>query len=494
MLFDWRIRPFVITIILGFPTIASAAPTVEVEESRQNRDRYEVFAATAGINPLRPAKPLIRRLSRQPLNDKISIFSVPLILSQDEYAEMRAGARQRARALIDFFVETVFGDARFWQTLPGAVRSAILQGIEFDNLDQLRTLWRNKTKKDVHFFYGPDLIRGPLLYEDNIGPLGGLADNAAIHQAYLENLQRQYPELAVQISTTLSERYQKVDSFGEILRFFLSAIHITESPKAIYVRDTTEPITEISENARRQNDLEFLRKEHEASSLGLRIEPPTVFETGVPEAQAFIQFHVADQEAYRQLFASSPAAFLNGPGTEMLGNKLLLPYVDHMIETYLHEKPILRIPPTEIFTIEILPQAPWYRLVPLHPEAKIPGAAELANYVYKAVFADGGDGVQVLGRDRNGPDRIFTFMALEGFDQDPFILQEFAAASTLRGYKVDVRPLVLIAAGEVAYVSPTPWGRASKLRFGISNVSAGGNEAVVLVEKCVESLTRLPVR
>ena len=166
------------------------------------------------------------------------------------------------------------------------------------------------------------------------------------------------------------------------------------------------------------------------------------------------------------------------PGLDFHADKALYPYVEKMIEFYLHEKPILHNIRTGSFE-KINPKTGAHEI----DSAQLARVREnQKHFVIKAVDGRGGDGIAVGAKVSS---QEFN-RALERVKQTPwrYQWQEYIPLSVLEGNIVDIRFHSQVGPSGV-YVSPTPWGRAlPENGNGKVNVSGDGSEMAVMTVGC----------
>lgn len=178
-------------------------------------------------------------------------------------------------------------------------------------------------------------------------------------------------------------------------------------------------------------------------------------------------------------------AFLDGkvglnysPGTEFIEDKEFYMYVDRLIEFYLNEKPILQNLKTESFrSFELNGTSK------LNEKLLISTINNIEKYVFKGVDGLGGNMVWIGPKMKK--EDIPALVERIKKQYSKMIVQEYHHPSVLDGRIVDMRDYALVGenVGDV-FVSPVIWGRDTPVSGdGKVNISANGNETVIVVEK-----------
>ena len=330
------------------------------------RPAYARIARTLGHDPLAPPARVAQRLAARPLGDDTRIVPVPFALDDTEYLRViRPGVAQRARTLQRFFGDVVLSDVRGPSQKAGLTASMLdeILASEGTSLEQLRRLWRGQTTDAIRFVYGADLVRDPhgrwLVLEDNVGCVGGAADSFCVADAFWA------------ANGIRMERDHESDLLAA-LRRWLSLLRLRPGDDGVMA------LVEDEEAALRSR--EDARRAVVARALGVEVA------TG-----AYLQFprrlravfnlgaHGAGTRALlAERFRETRVPLLNAPGTGVLGNKALLPFVDELIRWYCGEDPLL----VSASTVAVRPGA-----VLENP----------ADWVVKPATGCGGSGVVFLG-------------------------------------------------------------------------------------------------
>lgn len=403
------------------------------------RPGYAELRRRLGFDVLRPALATVQRLRDRPLGDDARILPIPWALDGMEYSSViAAGTSQRARALQTFFADLVLGPQAFLSddTSLTADRLDVILESEGTSLGRLRSLWEGHTREDVRFVYGPDLVRGPdgrwLVIEDNVGCIGGSADSHFVWNAYLD---------AAGVPATLFPRSEP--DLAVAIRMWMRGIGCTVGDDAFTAvlgcdagGDDLRSVL-ILENARRQLVLDALGIEV-AGSCQLGDDR---------RVQAIVNFHALSamiDDAFHQRIA-----LFNAPGTSVLGNKALLPYVDEMIRFYCREEPIIESPPTHLLDNGQFPAQP-------------------DHWVVKSTA--GCQGTEVFELRRQPPPRLDEIRSLvrESWPKVTFVAQSHVEPSHLSTggpgawdtLLVELRPVTYVVGWSEAFVSREPLGKA----------------------------------
>lgn len=403
------------------------------------RRGYAELQRRLGFDVLRPSLATAQRLRERPLGDDARILPIPWVLDGTEYSSViAAGTAQRARALQAFFADLVLGPQRFLRldTSLTAERLDLILEAEGTSLTRLRSLWAGHTGDEVRFVYGPDLVRGPdsrwLVIEDNVGCIGGSADSHFVWDAYLDaagvptsSFPRSEPDLAVAIRMWIRGIGRTVGDSA------LAAVLGCEAGG-----DDLRSVL-ILENARRQRVLDALGIDV-AGSCQLGDDR---------RVQAIVNFHALSEpidDAFRRRMP-----LFNAPGTGVLGNKALLPYVAEMIRFYCGEEPIIGSPPTHLLDKGQLP-------------------AEPDQWVVKSTA--GCQGTEVFELRKQPPARLDDIRSLvrESWPKMTFVAQSHVEPSHLstsgpgawETHLVELRPVTYVVGRSEAFVSRVPLGKA----------------------------------
>lgn len=486
--------------VLGALTCSNLAAAVPYNEALQPdgepRPAYRAFFQKYSREPLLPTQGMINKLTQSPLGDKIQILPVPLVLDESEYAVISRGVRQRAQALRSLFLDAVFSasdEEIKSRRLPIPIETlrAIIQDEGFD-LDFLRNLWSGRSERSIQFEYGPDLVRNPsghwVVLEDNIGHIGGPADLTPAYLAYLN-------------AAGIAE--SETDQFEIMIQKFLQHNYI-EQPReqAVAILDGGESGRDCDQQ---ECDLEDERMRETLKRLGIPILSTTdlkqSFFEKLREGRIKVVINLYNPKDWNERHMLAEASksglvFYSAFGTEWLGNKSLLPYVDHLVRHYLNEAPVLETQPSRKVTVDQSFEMKTF-------------LDRNRNAVLKKASSSQGRHVLLMNRlsdpSKNANLRhletLKSWKLMTGETTSLYVVQDYVNPSFLpsnpsltswANFLVDLRPISLVLGNRVHTVS-RPWGRAiSNLSDGISNVSRGAFELPIFVMNCQKILGNLP--
>jgi uncharacterized circularly permuted ATP-grasp superfamily protein len=435
------------------------------QDSGDLRPAYSALAQRTGRDPLRPTPAAAESLRRRPLGDDVRILPVPLVLEDDEYRALVAGLAQRALALQDLFVDLVLGDQRVCTAGLGVDEALIVSIVaaEATSLPRLRDLWRRRDRDAVAFVYGPDLVREPggrwTVIEDNVGCLGGSADSSAVVDCYadvtgIRPARKVPPDLPAAVARWFGRRGSGADLVVTVL-----GCDGPDGPGAV----------RVEENARRAGQLE---------RRAIPVCTEAEFErctSGTPvwarAAVANLDGRVREGSALHRAF-SRGAALLNAPGTGLLGNKALLPFLDDLVRYYRGEEPLVPAPTTRLLT-DGLPE---------------PGD----GWVVKS--AAGHSGTEVFFLDGAHPRRLRQAQDMVRSRAGGAVAQRYVEPSRLTpggggswdAWLVEIRPMIYVLGDGDLMAGATPAARLVSVydHRRLNNLSQGACYAPVLRETC----------
>lgn len=420
------------------------------------RPAFASLQRRLGLDLLRPTAAQAACLRDHPLGDDIRILPVPWALDDSAYASViQAGITQRARALQMFFADMVLGRQRFLESHTSLTPQLLAQilGTEMMSLARLREVWKGHSLDEICFTYGPDLVRGPdgswLVIEDNVGCVGGLADNAFVWNAYLGAVGR------ADASTTAADLHVALARWAELTdRDIVVGLSGCDS----YGDDLGT--MQLSEHTRRRTIL---------ASSGIQLVDADDLEGLLASRPrvAIANFSVDSSPAEFDLIVTAfgqHVPLLNSPGTGILGNKALLPFGGDMIRFYCEEEPLIATSETYILRDGLLP-------------------AEPGEWVVKS--ASGCQGTEVFVLRWQSADRMEAIHTLVSgsWPRPGFVAQAYVEPSHLatsgpaawESYLLELRPVTYVLGWSDVYVSRQPLGKAVS-SFGIRplhNISRG---------------------
>lgn len=459
------------------------------------RPAFEEFIRHSKTHPYPVDPQVMQSLMGNPLGDSIKILPIPLVLPTSDYEILQAGAQQRVRALTAFFADVIFHGSA---TVRGhnvlsleQVQQLFLSDGPQNDFNYIRSLWSERTPADIHFIYGPDIVRNPLgqfmVIEDNIGPIGGLGDIAATHEAFSRAHNQKLslkPPLLAAIDVFLADIPQNQRK---------------DKVLVLYREDGT---------SKEESDSEITPKDHEdkriaaaLKKMGLQIWTTSSLKDSPEKRTKIVSGHFSkivnlsgpdhlglewpDQLKFDRAFKQKKFELFFSPSVEVLSSKALLPFVEEFIRIYLGEEPILKTQPTRWITDanEIM---------------------TLQNSVVKKSDGIQGSEVYILntltekGR-RNLVSNIHSWDAWDEIKRNHkvprFVLQELVETSYIPAelpdswvrFNVDFRPHVFVVRGDP--LIPAIWGRANfKFPGFLNNVSRNAMELVITTETQCERL------
>ena len=411
------------------------------DEARDARGRrrapYRRLAARLGFDPLAPGAALRARLDDRPLGDEARILPVPLALDAREHAAIRRGVRQRALALHALFGDLVAGGGR----VAGCVDAGVAERVVAAQRGELR---RAPAGDEVAFVYGPDIARGRdgawVVIEDNVGCVGGVADAYFVSRAYARAAG--LPEAGPASADLVRALARWRALLGDPLDGWLAATRGCGPGDAAVV---------VEEDRRRA---ELLRLAGARMLDGASVPSPGS-DPGPPAA-------IANFGAPPPTAGAAPR-LLNSPGTGLLGDKALLPYIDEMIRRTSGDEPLLRSAPTRVQRDGVLPEP-------------------RADWVVKTATGSGGDGVHVLGT-READDAARARIRAAG--PCGTVAQRWVDCSTLPfgPSRIELRPIAYVLGRDEVFVGEQLVGKAVPAadRRALNNVSRGARYVAVLV-------------
>jgi uncharacterized circularly permuted ATP-grasp superfamily protein len=424
------------------------------------RHPYAARARRIGSDPLSPGLAAAEQLRDRPLGDDTRILPVPLILEDDEFRfEIVPGVLQRARALQLLFADVMFEGGVVAAEL--GIQSALIENITalhgYD-LRDLRSWWRACERERIRFTYGPDLVRAPngrwTVLEDNVGCIGGTADGSVVADRYREVSSTRECRPEPDLSVALRRWLHRVGAGGRPCATAVAVLGCdgTADPWAF----------QLDENRRRRSVLRELR----LPVLGRDA-------ASVRAATAVANFDV--EPVWSRLFSGSGSHLLNAPGTDLLGNKALLPHLSAAIRFLLNEEPILATPECRELTRDAAP-------------------LDGDDWVVKSAAGRQGTEVVVLRGLSNERRRVV--LGRIGLDRPGgcAVAQRYVEPSRLNSdgpggwnsYRLEMRPIVYVLGWGDVLVADHPVGKAvsSYDDRRLNNVFQGAVYVPVLREPC----------
>lgn len=414
------------------------------DEAGGMRAPYRAFRRRTGRDPFDPSPSSVAALSRRPLGDRYSILPIPLILDDREYRETIArGVRQRALALQSLLWNIVCSRET---PLPAGIVPRILQQ-ERIGADELAGWWKDKSREDVRFTYAPDLVRNPqgswCILEDNVGCVGGIVDSRLVVERFLTDT-----------GSTVDSRITGRAGLVQAVHAFLAGVERTAASADVLAI----PGPDCDPEVRRTREI--------LGAAGLRLLNET---EAVQAPRAVVNFETTGLT--RDLFGKRGTALMTAPGIDILGNKLLLPFMDAIVSSYCGEEPVLRTAHTAL-----------YENVPADP----------SGWVLKKT--NGCQGKEVVFLDElSDADRRRIDTTVDAWGGAEWaVLQRRVSASFLpvspaaawHRFQVELRPIGFVIGDETCIVSDYVSGRAISNLSGrsLGNMSQGAHYVAVLRE------------
>jgi hypothetical protein len=445
-------------------TVVLPAYNEAAQSSGKIRRPYSAFTKNTGIKiyPIDPIR--AQHMLNQPLGDSIKILPAALVLPESDYRFLQKGAMQRSRALRAFFADVVLNRSRT------ILSSGILNEEQINSLvasaklslSYLRYLWAKRLPSEIHFVYGPDIVRDASgrfwVLEDNVGLIGGIGDIAQSHNAFFSQY-GENPNLQPPLKSALEKYLADVprERWAEDVMVIYSKKerHLNGSIQS--VDEETSRILDIIEGLG-LNIVSFQEMQYGSQPIrdmvnGKYKKVINLFPlTGLP-IDSISDFNVDTS------FRETDTKYFQGPGVDFLGSKALLPFVESFVQLYLNEKPLLSAPPTRQI---------------LFPK-DIPSPSEI-GWVVKESDGLQGKGVYILDTlDETGKELLrisVEHAAIQDFTQGHmprprFIAQRYVEASYLPAdlpnswvrFNIDYRPHVFVIGDQPE--PPVIWGRGN---------------------------------
>ena len=432
------------------------------------RPAYVALHRHTSQDLLRPSVSVAERLRERPLGDDTRILPIPVVIDDAEYRSIvQAGLIQRARTLQRLFADLVLGRQRILSEGLGLDRALMgeVLAMHGTTLDNLRNLWQAGDRERIRFVYGPDLVRRAdgrwVVLEDNVGCVGGTADSFFVADRYQAALGphagldcRPRPDLSNAVCRLLRRCERDDDRHGDAIGRAVAVLGCEA--------DAGSWGFHLDENARCRQIL---------SCVGI----PVVDRQTLTGARPGTVVNFDNDLSWSEVFSQASVAMLNAPGTGVLGNKALLPYLDDMIRFYTGEAPILPTPDTRLMADGVLPPDP-------------------ENWVVKSAAGCQGTEVVVLGWQPQDRLREVARRACSEWAGAAAVLQRYVEPSRLSpagpggwdSYRVEIRPIAYVLGWDDVYPGEQPVGKAvsSYDVRRLNNVSRGACYAPVLREPC----------
>lgn len=441
------------------------------DDSGRPRPAYVALAQRLRWDPLHPPGAVVHRLRGQPLGDDHRMLPVPLALDDAEYrSEIQAGIAQRARALQMFFADVVLDECRYLRSGTDLTRSLLdeILASERTSLSELRHWWSGHSPGDIRFVYGPDLAREPggrwVVLEDNVGCVGGCADSFYVFEAYKS-------------ATALSVGLPSCPDLSFAVSRWLESLGFTPDDPSVLALLSDGDYLDVYLPTRFEEDDRRIRL---VQQLGVQVVDDDGFEQlcrGASPPKAVVNIGVPSRRTWSLIlnvaFGRLKVPILNAPGTSVLGNKALLPFVSEMVQFYCREDAILQVPPTMLLRDGLLP-------------------IDLGSWVVKTAAGCQGSDVFILRAQ--APDSLDAIRTLirKSWPTEAAVSQRYFELSRLwifgpsgaQTYLVEVRALAYVLgwqdvfAGERSLGKLVPSGNPGSL----NNIACGGSYVPVIRE------------
>ncbi len=336
----------------------SFSPLSESHGRRGERsERYENFSKLLGFDVLNPPLRITQALADSPLGDALKIGPSPVLLDSFEARTLTEATTQYGRALHEFFKDLVLGTGRILdhrRGIPSSVLSIILSSSEFRNLESLRNVWVGRCPSDIVFSLGPDFGRaGPeALYELNVGNLGGFADVCVTSKAYFAIASGASPsdrlgnffysqDLSTSLLAALDGKFKTSRNHSDIINY---------APHRFDNR-----FSRLSARQIQTQDLESVRWSDRLHAQGVACVAPEPRKNSTPHnPKVVLNYGYSTQDSWLvEMWLKGDTKLLTPPGVvEILGNKLLLPYLESIVEFYLNEE--IKVSPPRSSVVEIV--------------------------------------------------------------------------------------------------------------------------------------------
>jgi Circularly permuted ATP-grasp type 2 len=436
------------------------------------RPPYAAMRERTGWHPMRPSARAAGRLRDRPLHDDARILPLPLVLDAREHQRLRAGVAQRARVLQHVFADLVLGDQRALRAGIGLTEGLVehMLAAECTTRDRLRRLWRRHDLEAIRFVYGPDLVREHtgrwLVLEDNVGCVGGMVDSFEVADRYrratgLTGCPTCEPDPDLVVATR-----RILDRAGERGGRVLAVSSCGDG------RGNPWAFT-LAEDSRKRRLL---------NRIGIAVLDGAGFarrwargDVGSPCTLLNSECGGSERSALAQAFADPATVLLNAPGTGVLGNKSLLPYLDELTRFYTGAQPLLATPATHVLT-----------------EGGLPATGD--GWVVKASTGRQGTEVFVLtGQTRSRREHVASLLRT-AWSSSGAVAQRYVEPSRLSpagpggwdGYRVEIRLVGYAMGWQDVHVGRQPVGKLVPVfdPWRLNNISQGACYAPVLCEPC----------
>lgn len=461
----------------------NGAYSEQFTDSGDLRSRYAAFYQKMGWTPESLNNELISTMMKEPMGDRIRLFPLPIILSEQDHDEIiRNGARERALTLQAAFSDIVLGDQNWLRSLD-AENQAIVERIFAEDgiaIDELRAIWKDKNPDEIRFVYGPDISRLPngswVVTEDNIGRIGAMGDTYDLVSRFCE-------------LSGLRLRTSPVFDLEKAIEKFVKDLgYEPEDPEVLGLISIDAPEPQLN-----PRNYENTRRLRAMQNLGIRT---THFET-ISEAdrklildgtiKVLVNFDIRawkpkKKEFFYTIFRDNSTHCFEAPGVKLMCSKRWLPFMDDMIRFFQDKEPTLPTQPTYFMNQVGIPENPKDWVV-----KEIGKCSGNGVYIFKDMTAEQ---ISATSRELSQLEKkhqeLFTspLPLIKQKLLNPSYLSFRADANLLERFNVELRPYVYVTGNAEAYTATLNCATVVPLSLGDSrnSINRGAFEAIVLNE------------
>lgn len=472
-----------------------------VNDKKDVRPHYKKYFQV--YNTLSPEE--VEKITAQSISDfqgDNALLALPRVITKDEFKILQSGTEQRARA-IQAFLKDYYSRGDFYirnQIIPKeVVDSALFRNNELKYKMILK-------KNDFNFWYGPDVIRDVTgtfrVVEDNLGYIGGMGDLIRARESLMKNIP-QYKEALKGLNNPalfyeeMLNRYTKIANEKKGIPLLImyeenvSADNEDKRIKNLFSKHGIETYYYFHASGNSKKSLiirnnELFLQSVEGRKTNLQKVSHVILDM---EPSDFAPINSKNKlHGFWKLVGEGKISVTNSVGTEFVNDKGIYPYVEKMIEGYLHENPILKNIETS-FGATISSKGIQLNENLIQEVRKNP-----QDWVIKGVMGRGGDSVYI-GKKMT-PLEVEQVLLNVIKNPAAYIFQKYTHLSVLDNHIVDLR-LITDMVSDAPLVANTPWGRALPLSgSGKVNISLEGRETAVFVnseysnEDCIRHYTK----
>jgi len=433
--------------------------------------------------------------SKELFSGDYSLDPLPRLITGSEFAILKLGVEQRAKAIRAFLVDYYSGGRRWTKVMaPSILRAIVARNYSANYLGKLNP-------DSIAFPFGPDIIRNQQgrwrVVEDSAGMIGGIGDLLASRKIAMK--------LVPGYRRLLKDSNNPRDYFIELTRHFQSRAEQKKGIALVYLRRFED---EADHETRRlagifaslgvetcwqahpfkrlliQDDGIFLENRKKRTRVGYLVLYSGPEQT---ENSCLLRGIQSIRSSERNNFGSRlihewnriidgktiASALVKGhawsnfsPGVDFINDKMFGLHVDSFIRLYLKESPILESIPAR--SLAFRDRSGNWRL---DREALRKVIRHKDRFVIKKADEDGGSGVWIGHRF---PRRFFQNLRnVIHKTPEKFIYQEFEHLSVVENRIVDLRLHAQVDCEKII-LSNNPWGRANWLS-GDGKVNLGSN-------------------